>query len=58
LKEKNDSFNENAFFEKIRFFYIFFEFKELKMSPTIKKKKKQLHPNEVKSERLSIKSVR
>jgi hypothetical protein len=57
LKEKNDSFNENAFFEKIRFFYIFFEFKELKMSPTIKKKK-QLHPNEVKSERLSIKSVR
>ena len=49
MKEKNDSFNENAFFEKIRFFYIFFEFKELKMSPTIKKKKKQLHPNEVKS---------
>lgn len=57
MKEKNDSFNENAFFEKIRFFFIFFEFKELKMSPTIKKKK-QLHPNEVKSERLSIKSVR
>jgi len=43
-----NSFNENAFFEKIRFFYIFFEFKELKMSPT-KKKKNQLHPNEVKS---------
>jgi len=33
-----NSFNENAFFEKIRFFYIFFEFKELKMSPTKKKK--------------------